>query len=156
MSRCGRQARNHIVLYMYIVWKSCIKMKFSFHIDLQLIQIHVQIWPSVCNSIFLNKWTHFYCIDFQGWHVSERSLSLSARSPEEVVKVIREAAPYLSRLYSVLKQSAVKLNCLRGKVGDSYCSYIDKVSGSISYIDKVIGSIGQSASKASLVGRQLT
>uniref|UniRef100_K1PTH6 non-specific serine/threonine protein kinase n=1 Tax=Magallana gigas TaxID=29159 RepID=K1PTH6_MAGGI len=57
------------------------------------------------------------CEHEEGWHVSERSLSLSARSPEEVVKVIREAAPYLSRLYSVLKQSAVKLNCLRGKTG---------------------------------------
>lgn len=120
-----------------------------------------KICPLVCNSIPVfykqeDTSLYYYCIDFQGWHVSERSLSLSARSPEEVVKVIREAAPYLSRLYSVLKQSAVKLNCLRGKVGDSYCSYIDKVSGSISYIDKVSGSIGQSASKASLVGRQLT
>lgn len=87
--------------------------------------------------------SYFYCIDFQGWHVSERSLSLSARSPEEVVKVIREAAPYLSRLYSVLKQSAVKLNCLRGKVGDSYCSYIDKVSGSVDQSDTKTRSLGQ-------------
>ena len=55
-------------------------------------------------------------------------MGLSARSPEEVFKVIREAAPYLSRLYSVLKQSSVNLNCLRGKVGDSYCRYIDMVS----------------------------
>ncbi|XP_061180809.1 uncharacterized protein LOC133189455 [Saccostrea echinata] len=66
------------------------------------------------------------CEHEEGWHVSEKSLNLSARSSEEVYHVLREAAPYLSRLYAVLKQSSVNLNCLRGKTGDSYCSYIDK------------------------------
>ncbi|XP_062577865.1 uncharacterized protein LOC134239727, partial [Saccostrea cucullata] len=66
------------------------------------------------------------CEHEEGWHVSEKSLNLSARSTEEVYHVIREAAPYLSRLYAVLKQSSVNLNCLRGKTGDSFCSYIDK------------------------------
>lgn len=49
--------------------------------------------------------------------------------------MIREAAPYLSRLYAVLKQSSVNLNCLRGKAGDSYCSYIDKVR--VAFIMKI-------------------
>ncbi|VDI51387.1 Hypothetical predicted protein [Mytilus galloprovincialis] len=66
------------------------------------------------------------CEDEQGWHVVGEPLSLINRTSEEIYKALKDAAPFLARIYAVLKQSAINLNCLSSKKGDNFLNYIRK------------------------------
>jgi hypothetical protein len=46
---------------------------------------------------------------------------------DNVTKLIKEAAPYLARFYTILKQSGVDLNSVSGPTGELFLSYIRKV-----------------------------
>jgi DNA-binding phage protein len=52
---------------------------------------------------------------------------LISRTSEEIYKALKEAAPFLARIYAILKQSAINLNCLSSKKGENYLNYIRKV-----------------------------
>ena len=68
-----------------------------------------------------------YDVILQGWHIEGNPLSLSNFKKEEVLKTVKTTAPYLARIFTILKQSAISLNCLSRPEGEHFVEHIRKV-----------------------------
>ncbi|VDI30258.1 Hypothetical predicted protein [Mytilus galloprovincialis] len=67
------------------------------------------------------------CEDEQGWHLVGNPLSLTNLKKDEIMKTLKETAPYLARIYAILKQSSVSMNCLSSSVkGELFMDFIRK------------------------------
>ncbi|CAC5389321.1 LRRK2 [Mytilus coruscus] len=65
------------------------------------------------------------CEDEQGWHLVGNPLSLTNLKKDEIMKTLKETAPYLARIYAILKQSSVSMNCLSSSVkGELFMDFI--------------------------------
>ncbi|CAG2199988.1 unnamed protein product [Mytilus edulis] len=64
------------------------------------------------------------CEDEQGWHLVDGPLFKIDRTSDEIYKTLKDAAPFLARIYAVLKQSSISLNCLSSKKGEKYLNFI--------------------------------
>ena len=68
----------------------------------------------------------------QGWHLCDEKHPLAFRNHEQLETYLNTAAPYLYRIYSILRQSPIKLNCFTGGKngkGEAFQSWIRSVSG---------------------------
>ncbi|XP_064636061.1 uncharacterized protein LOC135493099 isoform X2 [Lineus longissimus] len=71
------------------------------------------------------------CEHDQGWHECSTSIDYNVSS-ERKVMFINSVAPYLLRMYNILKHSGIMLNCLGGTKGEKYMSFIrESVSGDV-------------------------
>ncbi|CAG2236820.1 unnamed protein product [Mytilus edulis] len=67
------------------------------------------------------------CEDEQGWHLVGNPLSLTNLKKDEIMKTLKETAPYLARIYAILKQSSVSMNCLSSSLkGELFMDFIRK------------------------------
>jgi hypothetical protein len=55
-------------------------------------------------------------------------LSLINFGKEEIFKALKDMSPYLTRIYAILKQSGISLNCMNSSVGEHFINYIRKVN----------------------------
>jgi len=52
-------------------------------------------------------------------------LNLRTRTKEEIHNALTLAAPFLARIYAILRQSSMKLNCLNSKKGENFQNWLD-------------------------------
>ncbi|XP_033743245.1 uncharacterized protein LOC117329409 isoform X2 [Pecten maximus] len=65
------------------------------------------------------------CEHEEGWHLLGKPLTLKTRTDEEVENCLTSAAPYLTRIYAILRQSSMRLNCLNSKTGEKFSNWLD-------------------------------
>ncbi|XP_021366171.1 uncharacterized protein LOC110458668 [Mizuhopecten yessoensis] len=65
------------------------------------------------------------CEHEEGWHLLGEPLTLKTRTSEEVENCLAVAAPYLARIYAILRQSSMRLNCLNSKTGEKFGNWLD-------------------------------
>ncbi|KAK3588393.1 hypothetical protein CHS0354_028970 [Potamilus streckersoni] len=68
------------------------------------------------------------CENEMEWHQCHQHHLLAFRTEEEKQTLLQKAAPYLSRIYRILNQSPIKLNCFIGKTGENYQDWIEKAA----------------------------
>ncbi|CAG5122483.1 unnamed protein product, partial [Candidula unifasciata] len=64
------------------------------------------------------------CEDEKGWHVCETLFTIKMN--ENMKSMIKGCSAYLARMYAILRQSAVTLNCFDGPVGFKFTSWVDQ------------------------------
>ncbi|XP_070196653.1 uncharacterized protein [Littorina saxatilis] len=62
----------------------------------------------------------------EGWHMLPMSFPI--KLDDEFMPLIRRCSAYLARLYAILQQSSVQLNCFAGKRGKKYREWIEENS----------------------------
>ncbi|XP_052813517.1 uncharacterized protein LOC128240741 isoform X2 [Mya arenaria] len=64
------------------------------------------------------------CEHEQGWHFCQEMYPLAFRNREQLETFLQGAAPYLFRIYTILKQSPLKLKCFSGGKGEAFLDWI--------------------------------
>ena len=74
-----------------------------------------------------------YKFTFQGWHLCDHSLGnlTLAGTSMDILDHVMQAAPYSARIYTILRQSGVQLNCFSGDVGEGYIKFVETVSSEV-------------------------
>ncbi|XP_052093537.1 uncharacterized protein LOC127729717 [Mytilus californianus] len=63
----------------------------------------------------------------QGWHFYGITVDLDKLTGKEnLMKVLKDISPYLSRFYAILKQSGVDLHCMESLRGENFLKFIQK------------------------------
>ncbi|KAH9492683.1 hypothetical protein Btru_024553 [Bulinus truncatus] len=70
------------------------------------------------------------CEDEKGWHVCKTSLQV--KMSEELKNTIQACSFYLARMFAILRQSSVSLNCFKGAAGDQFTSWVEQVQRKLS------------------------
>ncbi|XP_060065175.1 uncharacterized protein LOC132545509 [Ylistrum balloti] len=65
------------------------------------------------------------CEHEEGWHLLGKPLTLKTRTDEEIENCLSTTAPYLTRIYAILRQSSMRLNCLNSKSGEKFGNWLD-------------------------------
>ncbi|XP_071087235.1 uncharacterized protein [Haliotis cracherodii] len=60
----------------------------------------------------------------EGWHLCDQSFPL--RKTEEFVNQMKKVSPYLARIYAILRQSSMQLNCLSGDTGKQFLDWVEQ------------------------------
>ncbi|XP_052285089.1 uncharacterized protein LOC127881358 isoform X1 [Dreissena polymorpha] len=73
--------------------------------------------------------TESFCIQVlceheQGWHLCPQKFPLAFRNRELLEVFLQKAAPYLYRIYTILKQGPIKLKCFSPGKGKAYLDWI--------------------------------
>ncbi|GFS24052.1 hypothetical protein ElyMa_006993500, partial [Elysia marginata] len=64
------------------------------------------------------------CENEKGWHVCKTSFPL--RMNEDTKTIIKGCSVYLARMYAILKQSSVPLNCFESPLGQDFVSWVEQ------------------------------
>ncbi|XP_071152762.1 uncharacterized protein [Mytilus edulis] len=63
----------------------------------------------------------------QGWHFYGITVDLEKfTGKENLMKVLKDISPYLSRFYAILKQNGVDLHCMESLSGENFLKFIQK------------------------------
>ncbi|KAK0062250.1 hypothetical protein Bpfe_008351, partial [Biomphalaria pfeifferi] len=66
------------------------------------------------------------CENEKGWHVCKKSFQV--KMSEELKKTIEGCSFYMARMFAILRQSSVSLNCFSGQAGNQFTSWIEQCS----------------------------
>ena len=61
----------------------------------------------------------------QGWHMCQKAFPV--KMDESFKSQVQRCSAYLARLYAILQQSSVQLNCFAGKRGKKYREWLEEV-----------------------------
>lgn len=166
MSRCGRQARNHIEIYNYV---HCVKKLQHWN------EIFFSLWPSTNTDSCAKFDLQFVTVYFKSkrtpppiitvlyWFSGLACIGAVPESERPVPGGSGQGDPWGGALsvppLLCPQTERCQTELSEGEGGGLLLQLYRQgqwVSRSVSYKDMVIGSIGQSASKASLVGQQPT
>ena len=64
---------------------------------------------------------------FQGWHESSAPISFPTFQAEDEQQLIDSAAPYLGRVYAILKHGKSQMECLNTPEGEKLQQKIEEV-----------------------------
>ncbi|XP_059158979.1 uncharacterized protein LOC131942991 [Physella acuta] len=77
------------------------------------------------------------CEDEKGWHICK--MSFPVKMNEELKSTLKGCSAYLGRMYAILRQSAVSLNCFDGPIGSQYISWIEQCAvENVNFLDSYI------------------
>ncbi|XP_012936376.2 uncharacterized protein LOC106011403 [Aplysia californica] len=64
------------------------------------------------------------CEHEEGWHICKTSMPLKMN--EELKGHLKGCSPYMARMFAILRQSAVSLNCFEGPIGQKFTQWIEQ------------------------------
>ncbi|KAK3777048.1 hypothetical protein RRG08_008898 [Elysia crispata] len=64
------------------------------------------------------------CENEKGWHVCKTTFPL--RMNDDMKNIIKGCSVYLARMYAILRQSSVPLNCFENPLGQSFVSWVEQ------------------------------
>ncbi|XP_048249171.1 uncharacterized protein LOC124124359 [Haliotis rufescens] len=85
---------------------------------IEMVNPDLQNWESDSFCLLL------LCEYEEGWHLCDQSFPLT--KTEEFVSQIKKVSPYLARIYAILRQSSMQLNCLSGDTGKQFLDWVEQ------------------------------
>ncbi|KAL3880394.1 hypothetical protein ACJMK2_032638 [Sinanodonta woodiana] len=98
------------------------RMQTAYMLGINTEELEADAWENE------NLCLKLLCEHEMEWHQCHQYHLLAFRTGEEKQTFLRKAAPYLSRIYRILNQSPIKLNCFIGKTGESYQDWMEEAA----------------------------